>query len=89
VPLCGLLVLPAGRVVAAGAGFSAARAGRRVLLVFEPYDLDEATGTLTMRTRPGPVRIALRGRGIDTIAPAVTAPCESRSPRSTARATGG
>ena len=58
---------------ASGAGFSAAPARGRVVIVFEPYELhEEATGVLTLRTSSGLVRIGLRGRGVDTIAPSVT-----------------
>jgi hypothetical protein len=55
-----------------GAGFSAARTPSGVLIVFEPYELDEeATGALTLRTLSGVVRVKLRGRGIDTVPPSV------------------
>lgn len=58
---------------ASGAGFSATRTHGGVLIVFEPYELDErATGTLTLKTHAGLVHIALRGHGIDTIPPRVT-----------------
>jgi hypothetical protein len=67
------LRVPALGVTASGAGFSATRMRGGVLIVFEPYELDEEmTGMLTLRTRSGVVRIALRGRGIDTIPPGVT-----------------
>jgi len=63
----------AGGVSASGAGFSATETARGVLVVFEPYELDEiAAGTLTVRTPTGVVRVALRGRGVDTIRPRVT-----------------
>lgn len=58
---------------ASGAGFSATRTRTGVLIIFEPYELhEEATGTLTLETDAGLVRIALRGHGIDTIPPRVT-----------------
>ena len=58
---------------ASGAGFSATRTAGGVLVVFEPYERgEEATGVLTLSMRSGLVRVALRGRGIDTRAPAVT-----------------
>jgi hypothetical protein len=58
---------------ASGAGFSATRIHDGVLIVFEPYELNEqATGTLTLKTHAGLVHIALRGHGIDTIPPRVT-----------------
>jgi hypothetical protein len=67
------LAVPALGVTASGAGFSATRTAHGVLIVFEPYELHEqATGTLTLRTAAGVVRIALRGHGIDTIPPVVT-----------------
>jgi hypothetical protein len=67
------LAVPALGVSASGAGFSATRTAGGVLIVFEPYELQEvATGTLTLRMPSGFVRIALRGVGIDTIAPKVT-----------------
>jgi len=67
------LAVPALAVSASGAGFSATRTAHGVLIVFEPYELDEvATGTLTLRLRSGVVHIALHGHGIDTIAPKVT-----------------
>jgi hypothetical protein len=67
------LAVPALGVSASGAGFSATRTAHGVLIVFEPYELhEEVTGTLTLRTASGPLRIALRGHGIDTIPPAVT-----------------
>lgn len=60
-------------VAVSGAGFRATRTRGGVLIVFEPYELhEEVTGALTLRTRSGFVRIALRGNGIDTIPPAVT-----------------
>jgi hypothetical protein len=65
--------LPALRLVASGAGFSAARTAGGILIVFEPYELREvATGSVRVRTRTGVVRIRLRGHGIDTIRPTVT-----------------
>ena len=68
-----VLRVPALAAAASGAGFSATSAPKGVLIVFEPYELDEeATGTLTLRTGSGLVRIALRGHGIDTIPPSVT-----------------
>jgi hypothetical protein len=58
---------------ASGAGFSATATGRGVVVVFEPYELREvAKGTLRLGLSSGTVRIALRGRGIDTIPPVVT-----------------
>jgi hypothetical protein len=67
------LAVPALGVSASGAGFSATRTAHGVLIVFEPYELHEqASGTLTLRTAGGVVRIALRGHGIDTIPPVVT-----------------
>jgi hypothetical protein len=58
---------------ASGAGFSATRIRGGVLIVFEPYELDEeARGVLTLRMPSGFVRVALRGRGVDTIPPTVT-----------------
>lgn len=67
------LGVPALGVSASGAGFSATRTARGVLIVFEPYELHEvAAGTLTLRLLSGVVRIALRGHGIDTIPPKVT-----------------
>jgi hypothetical protein len=58
---------------ASGAGFSATRTRGGVLIVFEPYELHErATGTLTLRTSSGLVRVRLLGHGIDTIPPRVT-----------------
>jgi hypothetical protein len=57
---------------ASGAGFSATRTRGGVLIVFEPYELGEqATGTLTLKTASGLVRIRLLGHGIDTIPPGV------------------
>ena len=57
---------------ASGAGFSATRTRGGVLIVFEPYELGEqATGTLTLKTVSGLVRIRLLGHGIDTIPPRV------------------
>jgi hypothetical protein len=62
------LRLPALDATASGAGFSATRTHSGVLIVFEPYELNEqATGTLTLKTHAGLVHIALRGDGIDTI----------------------
>jgi hypothetical protein len=67
------LRLPALDATASGAGFSATRTHSGVLIVFEPYELNEqATGTLTLKTHAGLVHIALRGDGIDTIPPRVT-----------------
>ena len=67
------LTVSALAVTASGAGFSATRIAGGVLIVFEPYELHEqATGTLTLRTRTGLVRIALHGRGLDTLPPNVT-----------------
>ena len=63
---------------ATGAGFSATREGGRVLVVFEPYERDEARGTLRLRTRGRVLRVPLRGRGIDTIPPRVTAAVVAR-----------
>lgn len=64
------------RVVAGpDGGFSAAfhpGGSATLVVVFEPYDLDQSKGTLTIETRSGSVRVALRGRGIDTISPTVT-----------------
>jgi hypothetical protein len=58
---------------ASGAGFSATRTRGGVLIVFEPYELDEeARDVLRLRMPSGFVRIALRGRGVDTISPTVT-----------------
>ena len=58
---------------ASGAGFSATRTHGGVLIVFEPYELNEqATGTLRLKTRTGVVQITLNGHGIDTIPPNVT-----------------
>lgn len=57
---------------ASGAGFSATRTQGGVLIVFEPYELGEqATGTLTLKTGSGLMRIRLLGHGIDTIPPSV------------------
>jgi hypothetical protein len=57
---------------ASGAGFSATRTRGGVLIVFEPYELDEqATGTLTLKTGSGLVRIRLLGHGVDRIPPRV------------------
>jgi len=68
-----VLRVPALGVTASGAGFSATPTHGGVLIVFEPYELHErATGTLTLVTRSGIVRVALRGHGIDTIPPRVT-----------------
>jgi hypothetical protein len=68
--LAAALFAPSG---SPGAGFSATRTHRGVLIVFEPYELHEqAKGALTLETRSGPVRIALRGHGVDTIVPRVT-----------------
>jgi len=65
--------LPALGLVAAGAGFSAARTAGGILIVFEPYELHEVvTGSVRVRTRNGVFRIRLRGHGIDTIRPTVT-----------------
>ena len=60
-------------VAVSGAGFSATRTPNGVLVVFEPYELDEdVSGTLTLRMRSGRrVRIGLSGHGIDTVPPAV------------------
>jgi hypothetical protein len=67
------LAVPALGVSASGAGFSATRTAHGVLIVFEPYELHEqVTGTLTLRTASGIVRVALHGHGIDTIPPVVT-----------------
>ncbi len=67
------LAMPALHASASGAGFSATATGRGVVVVFEPYELREvAKGTLRLRLSSGTVRIALRGRGIDTIPPVVT-----------------
>jgi hypothetical protein len=67
-----LLRVPALAATASGPGFSATSTHGGVLIVFEPYELDEeATGTLTLRMRSGLVRIALRGHGIDAIPPSV------------------
>jgi hypothetical protein len=61
------------RAAASGAGFSVARTRGGVVVVFEPYELgEEAEGTLAVRTPSRLVRIALRGRGIDTLRPRVT-----------------
>ncbi len=68
-----VLRMPALGTAVSGAGFSATRIRGGVLIVFEPYELEEeATGVLTVRVRSGPVRIRLRGHGIDTIPPTVT-----------------
>jgi hypothetical protein len=67
-----LLPVQALSVVASGPGYSAAVANGGVLIVFEPYELDEeVSGALRLKTRSGIVRIALRGHGIDTIRPSV------------------
>jgi hypothetical protein len=67
------LAVPALAVTASGAGFSAARIAGGVLIVFEPYELhEEVAGRLTLRMQTGLVRIALHGRGIDTLLPAVS-----------------
>jgi hypothetical protein len=67
-----MLQVSALSATASGAGFSATRTNGGVLIVFEPYELDEqATGKLTLETRGGFVTIALRGHGIDTIPPRV------------------
>jgi hypothetical protein len=67
------LALTALAVTASGAGFSAARIAGGVLIVFEPYELHEqADGLLVVRTRSGLVRLALHGRGIDTLPPNVS-----------------
>jgi hypothetical protein len=68
------LPVPALGVSAGGAGFSATRTPRGVLVVFEPYEPgEEATGVLVLRLRSGRlVRVALHGRGIDTKPPSVT-----------------
>lgn len=67
-----LLEMPALHASASGAGFSATATGRGVVVVFEPYELRElATGALRLRLSSGTVRLALRGRGIDTIPPVV------------------
>jgi hypothetical protein len=60
-------------VAVSGAGFSATRTPRGLLIVFEPYELDEeVTGTLTLRLRSGRrERITLSGHGIDTVPPTV------------------
>jgi hypothetical protein len=56
-----------------GVGFSATRTARGVLIVYEPYELnEEARGTLTLKLPSGLVRVALHGRGVDTIPPTVT-----------------
>ena len=68
-----LLRVSALEARASGAGFSATRTRAGVLIVFEPYELGEqATGTLTLKTASGLVRIRLLGHGIDTIPPRVT-----------------
>ena len=68
-----MLRVSALEVTASGAGFSATRTHGGVLIVFEPYELDEqATGTLTLKTGSGLVQIRLLGHGIDTIPPRVT-----------------
>jgi hypothetical protein len=67
------LSIPALHATASGAGFSATATGRGVVVVFEPYELREvAKGTLRLRLPSGTVRIALGGRGVDTIPPVVT-----------------
>jgi hypothetical protein len=67
-----MLQVSALNATASGAGFSATRTHGGVLIVFEPYELDEqATGKLTFKTRTGIVTIALSGHGIDTIPPRV------------------
>ena len=67
------LAVPAGAVAVTGAGFSATAVSGGVLVVFEPYELHEqVTGTLTVQTRTGRVRVALHGHGVDTIAPTVS-----------------
>ena len=67
------VAVPALAVSVSGAGFSATRTAHGVLIVFEPYELHEqATGTLTVRTAAGVVRVVLHGHGIDTIPPVVT-----------------
>ena len=71
-------------VAVSGAGFSAARTPRGVLIVFEPYELhEEVSGALTLRTRSGVVRIALNGHGVDTVRPgvAVSVPRVARAGR--------
>src|SRR5207302_6724401 len=68
-----VLRVPALGIDISGVGFSATRTRGGVLIAFEPYELDErVTGALTLRTRSGRVRIALRGHGVDKIPPAVT-----------------
>ena len=79
------LAVPALGVSASGAGFSATRTARGVLIVFEPYELEEeAAGTLTLRLPSGVEHIALHGHGIDTIAPGVSVetPHSARAGRS-------
>jgi hypothetical protein len=68
-----MLRVSALKASASGAGFSASRTKGGVLIVFEPYELGEqATGTLTLKTTSGLIRIRLRGHGIDTMPPSVT-----------------
>jgi len=67
-----LLRVQALSVVASGPGYSAALANGGVLIVFEPYELEEEIiGALRLKTRSGVVKVALRGHGIDTIRPSV------------------
>jgi hypothetical protein len=65
------LAVSADAARATGAGFSATAFTRGVLVVFEPYDLDDVDGELLLQMPTGPVRVALHGRGVDTIAPRV------------------
>jgi hypothetical protein len=67
------LPAPARIVSISGVGFSAARSSRGVVVVYEPYEPNEAgIGRLVVRIGSRLVHIPLRGRGIDTLRPALT-----------------
>ncbi len=67
------LPAPARIVSVVGIGFSATSSSRGVVVVYEPYEPNEnGTGRLVLRIGSRLVHIPLRGRGIDTLRPALT-----------------
>jgi hypothetical protein len=67
------LPAPARIVSISGVGFSAARSSRGVVVAYEPYEPnEEGKGRLVLRIGSRLVHIPLRGRGIDTLRPALT-----------------
>ena len=63
------IALRADEVDVHGAGYSATRTRGGVLVVFEPYEREVVRGSLLVRAHGHSTRVALRGRGIDTLVP--------------------